>query len=133
MLQLALDGAIALLLVLTLGVGVRLHLALRALRRDNTDLEALIGAMDGATERAREALEGLKRTAGEAAERLVADVEKAQRLHDDLRFLCDRGERVADGLAGQIQASRTPSAVRGVAAPSRPPAADLERTLRALR
>src|SRR5690606_40207168 len=47
MLQLALDGAIALLLVLTLGVGVRLHLALRGLRRDNTDLEALIGAMDG--------------------------------------------------------------------------------------
>jgi hypothetical protein len=137
MLELAQDGLIAGLLVLTLGLGFRLHLALRRLRQDNIDFEGLIGAIDAATERARSALEGLRRVAGEEGERLAGGIEKAQRLQDDLRFLCERGERLADRLAEQIEASRTPRALHAEgAAPPRPlvpPAADLERTLRTLR
>lgn len=137
MLWLALDGLIAVLLVLSLGLGLKLHLALRRLRHDNTDFDRLIGAIDGASGRARSALEGLKQTAGEAGERLAGDIDKAQRLLDDLRFLCERGEHLADGLAEQIEASRMPPPVRPEAAGrSRlpvPPAAELERTLRTLR
>lgn len=139
MLWLALDGLIAVLLVLSLGLGLKLHLALRRLRHDNTDFDRLIGAIDAATGRASSALEGLKQTAGEAGERLAGDIDKAQRLLDDLRFLCERGERLADRLAEQIEASRMPPPppVRAEAAARRrlpvPPAADLERTLRTLR
>lgn len=138
MLWLALDGLIAVLLVLSLGLGLKLHLALRRLRKDNTDFDRLIGAIDAASERARSALEGLKQTAGEAGERLAGDIDTAQRLLDDLRFLCERGERLADGLAEQIESSRMPPIpVRPEAVARRrppvPPAADLERTLRTLR
>ncbi len=136
MLRLALDGALAALLVLGLGLGLKLHSALRRLRDDNTDFDRLIGAIDGATERARAVLDDLKRAAGEAGDRLGGDLGQAQRVLDDLRFLCDRGERVADGLAGQIESSRGPPPMRAnvAAARARPvPPADLERALRTLR
>jgi hypothetical protein len=136
MLRLALDGALAVLLVLSLGLGLRLHLALRRLRDDNTDFDRLIGAIDGATDRARAVLDDLKRAAGDAGERLGGDLGQAQRVLDDLRFLCERGERVAEGLVGQIESSRGPARVRAnaAAAPARPvPPADLERALRTLR
>lgn len=135
MLPLVLDGLLALLLVLSLGLGCKLHLALRRLRSDNADFDRLIGAIDAATDRARSALEGLKGSAGEAGERLSGDIGQAQRLLDDLRFLCERGERLADQLAGQIESGRM-APVRATAAARRPPVpppADLERTLRTLR
>jgi hypothetical protein len=136
MLRLALDGALALLLVLSLGLGLKLHSALRRLRDDNTDFDRLIGAIDGATERARAVLDDLKRAAGDAGERLGGDLGQAQRVLDDLRFLCERGERVAEGLAGQIESSRGPAPMRANAATARArpvPPADLERALRTLR
>jgi hypothetical protein len=137
MLRLALDGALGVLLLLSLGLGLKLHRALRRLRDDNTDFDRLVRAIDGATDRARSVLDDLKRAAGAAGERLGGDLGQAQRVLDDLRFLCERGERVADGLAGQIEASRGPPPVRASAAAARPrpapPAADLERTLRTLR
>jgi hypothetical protein len=136
MVPLALDGVLALLLVLCLGLGWKLHLALARLRRDNTDFDRLIDAIDGATERARAVLENLKRAAGAAGERLSGDAGRAQQLVDDLRFLCERGDRLADRLAGQIESGRTPPG-RPNAAAARPapvpPPADLERTLRTLR
>jgi hypothetical protein len=67
MLPLALDGALALLLVLSLGLGLKLHRALRRLRDDNTDFDRLIGAIDGATDRARSVLDDLKRAAARRA------------------------------------------------------------------
>jgi hypothetical protein len=137
MLPLALDAVLALLLVLSLALGFKLHSALRRLRNDNTDFDRLIGALDGATDRARSVLEGLKGTAGAAGERLSGDVGQAQRLLDDLRFVCERGERLADRLAGQIESGRgSPPPVRAPAAARRPPVAppaDLEHTLRTLR
>lgn len=137
MLWLALDGLIAVLLVLSLILGLKLHLALRRLRNDNTDLDRLIGALDGATDRARAALDGLRQTAGDAGERLAGDVDKAQRLLDDLRFLCERGEHLADRLAEQIESGRArPPARADAGTRGRPPGlpvADLERTLRTLR
>ena len=137
MLALVLDVALAILLLLSLGLGLKLHLALRRLRDDNTDFDRLVRAIDGATDRARSVLDDLKRAAGAAGERLGGDLGQAQRVLDDLRFLCERGERVADGLAGQIESSRGPPPGRANAAAARarsaPPAADLERTLRTLR
>jgi hypothetical protein len=137
MLPLALDGLLAALLVLSLGLGFKLHAALRRVRHDNGDFDRVVGALDAATERARSALEALKGTVGEAGERLSGDIGQAQRLLDDLRFLCERGERLADRLAGQIESGRrSPQPVRADAAahPAAVPSAeDLERTLRTLR
>ena len=137
MLSLALDAALAVLLLLSLGLGLKLHRALRRLRDDNTDFDRLIAAINGATDRARSVLDDLKRAAGDTGERLGGDLGQAQRMLDELRFLCERSERLADGLAGQIESSRGPPPVRGNAAAARarpaPSPADLERTLRNLR
>jgi Domain of unknown function (DUF6468) len=137
MLPLAVDGVLAVLLVLSLALGCKLHSALPRLRNDNTDFDRLIGALDAATDRARSILDGLKGTAGDAGERLSGDIGQVQRLLDDLRFLCERGERLADELAGPIEASRGPPPVRVDAAAARPrpvpSPADLERKLRTLR
>lgn len=136
--ELALDGLIALLLVLALGLGLRLHLALSRLRQDNVDFEALAKAIEAVTERARAALDGLKRAAGEEGERLAGEIAAAQRLHDDLRFLCERGERLADRLTEQIAASRALPLPGRAGDAARlpmglPSAAELEQRLRTLR
>ena len=102
MLSLVLDAALAVLLLLSLGLGLKLHRALRRLRDDNTDFDRLIAAINGATDRARSVLDDLKRAAGDTGERLGGDLGQAQRMLDELRFLCERSERLADGLAGQI-------------------------------
>ena len=137
MLELALDGLLIVLLVLCLALGLKLHLALRRLRHDSTDFDRLIGAIDAASARARAALDGLKQTAAEAGGRLADDVEQAQRLLDDLRFLCERGDCLADRLAEQIEAGRgqapAPAVAEARRRPVAPAAADLERTLRSLR
>jgi len=143
MLSLALDGLIVLLLVLALGLGLRLHHGLRRLRLDDAEFDRVIGALDGATDRARAALDALRQTAAATGEQVIGDVAKAQQLLDDLRFLADRGEQIADRLADRIErtrpaGARSPGPHPGNAAPGAtssppPPAADLERALRTLR
>jgi hypothetical protein len=137
---LVLDGSIALLILAALGLGLRLQRNLRQLR-SNGELERLILALDSASERSAAVLDGLRQTATDADERLA----DAQQLVDDLRLLTSRGEQIADRLEDQIRQGR-PAAQRSPAPPSKPgtpkplarsgqagKAADLQRTLRALR
>jgi hypothetical protein len=141
MLALVLDGSIAILILAALALGLRLQRNLRELRSTDGELERLIVALDGASERSAAALDGLRQAAAAADERLTG----AQRLLDDLRFLTSRGEQLADRLEEQIRRGR-PTAQRSDPSPPKPaapkplarsdrsgPAADLERTLRALR
>jgi Domain of unknown function (DUF6468) len=140
MLALILDGSIALLILAALGLGLRLQRNLRQLR-SNGELERLILALDSASERSAAVLDGLRQTATDADERLA----DAQQLVDDLRLLTSRGEHIADRLEDQIRQGR-PAAQRSPPPPPKPAtpkplarsgqagkAADLQRTLRALR
>jgi len=139
MLALVLDGSIAILILAALALGLRLQRNLRELRSTDGELERLIVALDGASERSAAALDGLRQAAAAANERLTG----AQRLLDDLRFLTSRGEQLADRLEEQIRRGRPtpqrsdpppPAAPKPLARSDRAgPAADLERTLRALR
>jgi hypothetical protein len=142
MLSLVVDGALAVLLLAALGVGLRLLRSLRQLRSDDNEIERLIDALDAATERAAGALDGLRQTAEAAGQRLTGELAGAQRLLDDLQFLTSRGDQLADRLEEQIRKER-PAAHRSppVAAAAPPPpgaravdrTADLERALRTLR
>jgi hypothetical protein len=141
MLSLVVDGTLALLLLATLGLGLRLLRSLRELRSGETEIERLIGALDSATGRAAGALDGLRQTAEATAQRLTAELAGVQRLQDDLQFLTRRGEQLADRLEQQIQQGRTAAARPPSVAVAAPPAGtrrpdrsgDLERTLRTLR
>jgi Domain of unknown function (DUF6468) len=142
MLSLVVDGMLALLLLAALGLGLRLLRSLRQLRAGDNEIERLIGALDSATERAAGALDRLRQTAEATGQRLTAELAGVQRLHDDLQFLTQRGEQLADRLEQQIQQGRTVAPRSPSAAVAAPPPAgarqldrssDLERTLRTLR
>jgi hypothetical protein len=142
MLSLLIDGAIAMLLLVALGFGLRLERRLRQLRCGDGAIRQLIEALDAATERSAAALDGLRRTAEATSQKLAGDLASVQRLLDDLQFLTARGEQLADRLEEQIQKGRPPAPRPAPPAPAVPvPAAarpaertaELERALRTLR
>lgn len=142
MLSIVLDGLILALLLAAFGLGARLHLSLRRLRQDG-EFERLIEGLDRATGRAEAALEELRRTATAAGARIDDKRAEAQGLIDDLRFLADRADQIAESLAEQIRESRALAAHAAVPRPLEAqttpgaaevaPSAELRQALRALR
>lgn len=100
------EVALAVLLAATLWYAIRLERRLGVLRRDNDALEALVAGFNEATTRA-EASTARLRAAAEGAGRQVAEqVEGAGRLRDDLLFLLERGEQLADRLDTVVREAR---------------------------
>lgn len=90
------------LLVLTLVHCVRLQRALGSLRQDRQALHDAIAGFDTGT---RQAEAGLMRLRG-VAEELGGQTAKAATLREDLAFLSERGESLADRLDGLVRAAR---------------------------
>jgi hypothetical protein len=137
-LTLIVDGLLAVLLLAALALGLRLQRSLHRLRHDDGEIGRLIEGLDTATSRSASALDGLRQTADATAERLAEQLAGAQRLLDDLRFLSSRGEQLADRLEQQISRGRpaappTPLAPMPASPLQAGRAAELERTLEALR
>lgn len=101
------------LLVATLLHAVRLHRALGGLQRDRESLQDAVAGFDSGTRQAEAGLGRLR----EAAEQLGGKLGHAAALKDDLAFLSERGELLADRLDALVRAGRTLEA-----APPRPPA-----------
>ncbi|WP_158639325.1 DUF6468 domain-containing protein [Elioraea rosea] len=105
-LQWGFEVGLALLLAATLWYAIRLERRLGVLRRDNAALEALVAGFNDATTRA-EASTARLRAAAEGAGRQISDqVEGAGRLRDDLLFLLERGEQLADRLDTVVREAR---------------------------
>ena len=115
MLGLVLDGAIAAVLLVAVGLGLRLQRSLTLLRSGDGELERLIVALDAATQRSAAALDGLKQAAATAEERLAT----VQRLVDDLQFLTSRGEQLADRTRGADPQRAAAGAATGAAGEGR--------------
>ena len=101
-----LDVLVIGLLAATLPMAWRLERMLRALRADRAALEG--GAAElGRAARETEALLARLREAAEQAERQTAERVKAAELsRDDLRYLMERAEAIADRLEAAVQAGR---------------------------
>jgi len=94
------------LLGLALPYVLRLERELRALRRDRAALDGSAAGLAEAT-RMAEAASLRLRAAAEASGRQVAEkLAVAEPLRDDLRYLVERAEALADRLDGQIRATR---------------------------
>lgn len=123
-----LDVAVVLLLALTLPMAWRLDRMLRALRADR---EALASGADGLAEATREADAVLTRlrAATEQADRQFGERLKAAGLaQDDLRYLLERADAIADRLEAAVQAGRPLAAAP--ATPATPaPRSEAEREL----
>jgi hypothetical protein len=114
LLEIALLG----LLAATLFHAVRLERALGVLKRDRAVLEELVAGFNASTRQAEAGVEQL-RAAADGAGRLIArQTEAATRLKDDLVFLTERGEALADRLERAIRDGR---AAQDRAIPDRAP------------
>lgn len=101
-----LDLIIAVLLVATIGYAVTLNSRLTALRRNRDQLSKIIAAFNEATVRAEASIPKLKRAAEDAGGGLQERMEKAQSLRDDLAFMIERADTMANRLENSVRTAR---------------------------
>ncbi len=132
MLEWAAQAALLLLLLMLVPFAWRLERQIAALRREGGALEQGAHGIGAATEAAEAALTRLRATA-EQSGRMIADrVAAAERLRDDLAFLAERSEMLADRLDKLVRDARplaSEPAPAPAAAPERPARSEAEREL----
>jgi hypothetical protein len=104
--QFLVEGALVLLLGATLYHAMRLERALGVLKRDRAVLEGLVKGFNDSTRQAEEGVAHLMAATEGAGRNIARQIEQAQRLRDDLTFLSERGERLAERLETGVRASR---------------------------
>lgn len=101
-----LESVLVLLLAATLFHALRLERALGVLKRDRAALEALVATFNASSRQAETGIEQLRAAADGAGRQMARQIETASRLKEDLIFLHDRGERLADRLDSLVRAGR---------------------------
>ena len=120
-LQWLLDLALMLLLAATLFHAMRLERALGVLKRDRGALETLVAEFNTSTREAQSGIERLRSAADGAGRSIARQTEAATMLRDDLTFLIERGEKLADRMDQLVRAGRTLTPEpQGLGAPSLP-------------
>jgi hypothetical protein len=104
--QWVLEAVLVLLLAATLFHALRLERALGVLKRDRAVLEELVEGFNESTRQAETGIERLRHAADGAGRQMARQIETAQRLRDDLAFLADRGDRLAERLESAVRAAR---------------------------
>jgi hypothetical protein len=79
---------------------------LGVLKRDRAVLEDLVSGFNDSTRQAEAGVERLRAAADGAGRQIARQIEQAQRLRDDLSFLSERGERLAERLEGAVRSAR---------------------------
>ena len=104
--QWILELALLLLLAATLFHALRLERALGVLKRDRAVLEELVEGFNDSTRQAETGIERLKSAAEGAGRQMLRQIESAQLLRDDLTFLADRSDRLAERLESALRSAR---------------------------
>lgn len=104
--QWLLELALLLLLAVTLFHAMRLERALGVLKRDRAVLEELVAGFNESTRQAETGIERLRAAADGAGRQMARQTEVAQRLRDDLSFLADRSDRLAERLEAAVRSAR---------------------------
>lgn len=107
MLALTLDILIIVLLLVSLGAGLRLHGALKIFRVDGTEFQPLIQSLDKATSRAEATLGGMRKMAEDVGGKLTEETKTTQRLLDELDFMTKRADQMAEKLNLSISGARS--------------------------
>lgn len=107
--QTMLEALLIGLLVMVLFHAVRLERALGVLRRDRAELEKLVLGFNESTRQAEGSIERLRTVADGAGRQIARHVEQAKILKNDLGFLTERGEKLADQLDGLVRKGRPPT------------------------
>lgn len=105
-LSILLDLVVATLLIATIVYASVLNRKLAVLRNNKQEMEAMVNRLVQTTEQAEHGLADLKEAAGEKGDELDKRVKDATALVDDLGFLVDKGNSLADRLERQIGQAR---------------------------
>ena len=113
-LGIAIEGLVAILLLLTIGYCMLLNKRLQRLKADEHSLKATIGELITATEIAERAIGGLKHTVRDVNENLGSQLAAATQMSLHLKNQLAEG----DGVVRRL--SRIASAARGLSEPEAP-------------
>ena len=101
-----LETALVVLLAATLFHALRLERALGVLKRDRSALEELVAGFNASTRQAEAGIDRLKSAADGAGRQIAKQIDGAGALKDDLVFLIERGERLADRIERLVRAGQ---------------------------
>ena len=102
----ALQCVVILLLAAALPLVLKLERTLAAVRRDRAVLEGSAGNLNEATRLAEAASIRLRAAAEGGGRQLAEKLATAEPLRDDLRYLVERAEAMADRLEAAVRAAR---------------------------
>lgn len=127
---LGLDALVAVLLGITIFYCGKLNRRIRILQDGKSELAQLIQKFDESTQLATRSIHEIHSASKKINESIQAKLDKANYIADDLHFMIDRGNKLADQMEGQISATRgqkpAAAAARPEPGPSRRPAASEE-------
>jgi hypothetical protein len=101
------DLTIVTLLIVTIAFAAVLNRRLSGWRQDRTQFERVIAQFNEAASRAETGVERLKAASEQTGKTLQQAVTKGQSLRDDLAYLIERAEPLADRITGSVRAART--------------------------
>jgi ABC-type transporter Mla subunit MlaD len=104
--QWLLELVLILLLAGTLFHAMRLERALGVLKRDRAVLEELVAGFNESTRQAESGIDRLRAAADGAGRQIGKQIEQAQLLRDELDFLADRSDKLAQRLESAIRTAR---------------------------
>jgi hypothetical protein len=93
-----LDGAVAALLLITIGYCVVLYARLNEVRKSNTTMKKLMAEFTSATERAQAGLLSIKSTGSELSNALDERIDEARALKGDLVYVTKAAQSLAERL-----------------------------------
>ncbi|MBI5121364.1 MAG: hypothetical protein HZA67_10185 [Rhodospirillales bacterium] len=105
-LGIVLDLVLILLLGSVLAYAVMLNKRLTQLRSNKDELARVINAFNEATQRAEASIPRLRKTADDIKTQLEDRIEKAVSLKDDLAFMIDRSDSMANRLESSVRMAR---------------------------
>ena len=147
---LILDALIVILLLVTIIYAVMLNRRLTRVRESRTEMERATRSFVDSVQKADSGVKALRRTADEVGNKLQRDIDRAQKLHQELTYLVEAAESVAgrleavaetrrpsteaDDMAGNATGSgRRGQAARGGARAGKPSSQDILKAIETLR
>ena len=97
------DGILIILLVATIFCAVSLSRRLSSLRSDKQNLEKLMSEFHDISEKADKSLTGIRATAEEVSRELAEANAKSRSMRDELAFLVERADRLAEKIATELK------------------------------
>ncbi len=92
------ETGFAILLLVTIVYAVKLNTRISRLRGRDTELREMTEQFYEASTQARDAVLALKSAGIDVDRRLGASIDRAQALRDDLAYMIEHGERIADRI-----------------------------------